>query len=156
MRHPREGENPSCYVGRGRSFLSAWSVSGRVGPGRPPRNSFAGLVRQNRCGRGARSGQHVWQRFCQRCLSQSDSRGNLPGPTRPATVLRYAIIVEELCDIYVAILYLDRPTSLCVIPAKAGIHPALRGDSAVFRLPGVCRGGLKGQWMPLKSRELGR
>ena len=70
-------------TGRGRG------VAERVGPGRPPRNSFAGLVRQNCCVRSVRSGQHAWQRFCQRCLSQSDSRGNLPGPTRPATVLRY-------------------------------------------------------------------
>ena len=143
------GERGWAWRGRG------GGVAGRAGPGRPPRNSFAGLVRQNRCLRGVRSGQDVWQRFCQRCLSQSDSRGNLPGPARPATVLRY-VCGRALCylrgtyKLYSLGITMPHPCDniLChpttfyyVILAKAGIQ-ALLGKGAVFRLLGVWRNGL--------------
>jgi len=96
-------------------------AAGRVGPGRPPRNSLAGLVRLNRCVRDVRAGQRGGQRFSQRCLARSDSRGNLPRPTRPTTALRqsfqryhYASFQSYRCVIL--------EVSLCVIPAKAGVQ----------------------------------
>ena len=47
------------------------------------------VARVRQCGR---------QRFRQRCQVRSDSRGNLPGPTRPATALRCYEFPKEHCD----------------------------------------------------------
>jgi hypothetical protein len=89
-------EGPGC--GQECGGRVAGDAAGRVGPVRPPRNSLSGLVRRNRCVQVARVRQCGRQRFRQRCQARSDSRGNLPGPTRPATALRCYEFPKEHCD----------------------------------------------------------
>ena len=122
--HPREGGDPGFVWGRTRFFRLACEV-GRVGPGRPPRNSLAGLVRLNRCVQDERGWRSGLQRFSQRCQARSDSRGNLPGPTRPTTALRDILGIARMRG----------RSKLCVISwAVPRCHPREGGD------PGFVRG----------------